>query len=91
MARVHAVVVTHNRRELLLACLEALASQTHPLDGVVVVDTASTDGTTEALETAGVRERLALDYIRLARNGGGAEGFHYGLRAALETGADWPS
>jgi rhamnopyranosyl-N-acetylglucosaminyl-diphospho-decaprenol beta-1,3/1,4-galactofuranosyltransferase len=89
VARVHAVVVTHNRRELLLACLEALARQTHELEGVTVVDTASTDGTTEALEAAEVRERLALEHLRLTRNGGGAEGFHYGLRAALATGADW--
>lgn len=89
MARVHAVVVTHNRSELLLACLEALARQTHALDGVTVVDTASTDGTPETLEAAAVRERLALAYIRLPRNGGGAEGFHYGLRAALGTEADW--
>jgi GT2 family glycosyltransferase len=89
MARVHAVVVTHNRSALLLACLEALARQTHPLDGVTVVDTDSTDGTAEALQAAGVREQLPLDYLRLPRNGGGAEGFHYGVRAALASGADW--
>jgi rhamnopyranosyl-N-acetylglucosaminyl-diphospho-decaprenol beta-1,3/1,4-galactofuranosyltransferase len=89
VARVRAVVVTHDRRELLLACLEALARQTHPLNGVTVVDNASTDGTERALAAADVRERLAIDYLRLARNGGGAEGFHYGVRAALEAGTDW--
>jgi glycosyltransferase involved in cell wall biosynthesis len=82
-------VVTHNRSELLLACLEALAAQTHPVEGVIVVDNASTDGTPDALASAGVRRRLPVDYIRLSRNGGGAEGFHYGLRAALETDSDW--
>ena len=89
MASVQAVVVTYNRRELLLACLDALAAQTHALVGVIVVDSASTDGTGEALAEAEVRRRIPIDYIRLTRNGGGAEGFHYGLRAALGTDADW--
>lgn len=89
MAGVRAVVVTHNRRELLLGCLDALAAQTHAVAGAIVVDSASTDGTDAALAAAEVCRRLPVDYIRLTRNGGGAEGFHYGLRAALDTDADW--
>ena len=85
----HAVVVTHDRKQLLLRCLESLAGQTHSLAGVTVVDNASTDGTEEALIASDVRGRLPLDYLRLTRNGGGAEGFHYGLMAALATGAEW--
>jgi GT2 family glycosyltransferase len=88
-ALVHAVVVTHNRRELLLACLRALAGQTHPVHGVTVVDTASSDGTEEALAASELPETLTIDYLRLSRNGGGAEGFHYGVRAGLASGADW--
>ena len=83
MGGVHAVVVTHNRRELLLACLRALARQSRAVDGVTVVDNASTDGTREALSASGLGEQLTLGYLRLARNGGGAEGFHYGVSAAL--------
>jgi rhamnopyranosyl-N-acetylglucosaminyl-diphospho-decaprenol beta-1,3/1,4-galactofuranosyltransferase len=86
---VQAVVVTHNRRALLLACLESLADQTHPLEGVTVVDNASTDGTEDALAASPLRERLPIDYLRLERNGGGAEGFHYGVLAALRTDAEW--
>jgi rhamnopyranosyl-N-acetylglucosaminyl-diphospho-decaprenol beta-1,3/1,4-galactofuranosyltransferase len=86
---VQAVVVTHNRRALLLECLEGIAAQTHPVAGVLVVDNASTDGTLEALERSDLAGRLRLDYLRLRRNGGGAEGFHYGVRRALESGADW--
>ena len=82
---VYAVVVTYNRRALLLECLDALGRQTHRLDGVLVVDNASTDGTPEALEASGT----ALDYVRLSRNGGGAEGFHYGVRHGREAGCDW--
>jgi rhamnopyranosyl-N-acetylglucosaminyl-diphospho-decaprenol beta-1,3/1,4-galactofuranosyltransferase len=84
-ATVYAVVVTYNRREMLLDCLRALERQTHPLSGVLVVDNASTDGTLEALEESG----LELDYLRLRRNGGGAEGFHYGVRHGRDAGCDW--
>lgn len=84
---VRAVVVTFNRRELLLECLEGIAGQTHPVEGVLVVDNASTDGTREALEGSGIADRLRVDYVRLERNGGGAEGFHYGVREALAGGA----
>ena len=82
--RVTAVVVTYNRKELLVECLEALARQTHALDRVIVVDNASTDGTLETVEASGIADRLPLDYLRVTRNGGGAEGFHYGVRAALD-------
>jgi len=82
--RVTAVVVTFNRKTLLLECLDALERQTHPLDRVLVVDNASTDGTAQSV--AG----RPVDYLRLRRNGGGAEGFHYGVREALRgDGADW--
>jgi GT2 family glycosyltransferase len=87
--RVVAVVVTFNRRRMLMECLEALARQTHPVAEVIVVDNASTDGTREALETTDLPERLDLSYLRLRRNGGGAEGQHYGWAAALERDADW--
>src|SRR4051812_39514468 len=84
-----AVLVTYNRRELLVECLEAIARQTHPVSRVVLVDNASTDGTIEHVLASGVAERLAIDLVQLTRNGGGAEGFHYGVRAALEGESDW--
>lgn len=83
--RVIAVVATYNRKDMLAQCLRALAAQTHPLEGIVVVDNASTDGTNEAVAATGV----AVSYVRLRRNGGGAEGFHYGVKHALERDADW--
>jgi rhamnopyranosyl-N-acetylglucosaminyl-diphospho-decaprenol beta-1,3/1,4-galactofuranosyltransferase len=83
--RVHTVVVTYNRKHLLLQCLAALERQTHPVERVIVVDNASTDGTQQALEESG----LDVDYLPLRRNGGGAEGFHYGVREALRRESDW--
>jgi GT2 family glycosyltransferase len=88
---VTAVLVTFNRKDLLLECLQALARQTRRVDRVVVVDNASTDGTPEALEASGLGERLPLELLRLTRNGGGSEGFHFGVREALRPadGPDW--
>lgn len=69
------VVVTWQRRELVLACLESLAHQTIP-SRVLVVDNASTDGTREA-----VTERFPdVDLLTLDRNAG----FAGGVAAALE-------
>ena len=47
--RVVAVVVTWNRRELLVESVAALRAQTHALHAIVVVDNASDDGTAEHL------------------------------------------
>jgi len=44
-----AVVVTYNRRNLLIECLSALLKQTFPLQGIYLIDNASTDGTPELL------------------------------------------
>lgn len=44
-----AVVVTYNRKNLLLECLEALRKQTRPVDAIYLIDNASSDGTPEML------------------------------------------
>jgi len=44
-----AVVVTFNRKKLLLNCLGALKAQTRQLSHIVVIDNASTDGTADFL------------------------------------------
>jgi GT2 family glycosyltransferase len=83
--RVYAVVVTYNRRDMLVECLRALAAQTRPVDVVLVVDNASTDGTPDLVrEEFGDAELLALE-----ENVGGAGGFYEGMRAAEAAGADW--
>jgi rhamnopyranosyl-N-acetylglucosaminyl-diphospho-decaprenol beta-1,3/1,4-galactofuranosyltransferase len=79
-----AVVVTHNRKKLLVEALTALRAQTRPVDTVIVVDNASTDGTVSM-----VRERYPeVDPIELSRNTGGAGGFAAGVADALGRGAD---
>ena len=81
---VAAVVVTYNRRHLLLESLAAVLAQTRAPDSVIVVDNASEDGT-----AAAVREGFpGVQVAELARNSGGAGGFAAGLALALAGRAD---
>lgn len=87
--RVAAVVVTRNRKSLLVTCLKSLFSQTRTVQKVVVVDNASTDGTREQLKLDGYLDEPTVEYIRLEENIGGAGGFHVGAAWAYEAGYDW--
>ena len=86
--RVVAVVVTFDRLPLLQALVARLREDVEAgtLAEVLVVDNASSDGTTAWLAEqdghGGVHART------LATNTGGAGGFHDGLAWALERGAD---
>jgi rhamnopyranosyl-N-acetylglucosaminyl-diphospho-decaprenol beta-1,3/1,4-galactofuranosyltransferase len=53
-----AVVVTYNRKNLLLECLDALRKQTRPIQGIYLIDNASTDGTPELLLEKGYIKEL---------------------------------
>lgn len=83
--RVCAVVVTFNRRELLRECLRALEGQQRPVDHILVIDNASTDGTGELLDA----EFPGVENVRLEVNGGGSGGFHEGVKRAYAQGYDW--
>lgn len=83
---VAAVVVTYNRMGLLAECLKSLEAQKHRLDGIIVVNNASTDGTIDYL--------MSLDpqfyhVYHLKNNTGGAGGFHEGLKRSVELGFDY--
>ncbi|MEV4256854.1 glycosyltransferase, partial [Spirillospora sp. NPDC049652] len=84
-AHVTAVVVTYDRRDLLVEALEALRAQTRRPDRVVVVNNASPDDSSEL-----VRERYPeAELVELRRNIGGAGGFGAGIAHAL-AGPDGP-
>ena len=85
---VAAVVVTFNRKDLLAECLDALLSQTRPLDRIFVIDQVSTDGTTEMLEERGYLRFPVITYSRSKENTGGAGGFQRGLELAHKAGFD---
>ncbi len=45
------VLVTFNRKKLLLECLEVIKKQTRPVDAIYIIDNASQDGTPELLKS----------------------------------------
>ena len=86
--RVVAIVVTYNRKELLLECIEALMHQSSPCD-VLIVDNASTDGTNEFLRNRDIFNDNRVHYLRLEKNFGGSGGFHYGIKYCMFQEWSW--
>ncbi|MGH9344908.1 MAG: glycosyltransferase family 2 protein [Terriglobia bacterium] len=84
--RIAGVIPTYNRRDLLERCLGALLRQTRPLDEILVIDNASTDGTGQM-----VRDKFPAmtDLVRLEKNTGSAGGFSKGFAVAYDRGYDW--
>ena len=83
MKSITAVVVTYNRRGLLIRCIEHLRQQTVKLDNIIVVNNGSTDGTAEWLNS-----QTDLEVIH-QENVGGSGGFYRGIQHAYENGYDW--
>ena len=70
-----------------MECLERLFAQTWPSMDILVVDNASDDGTQEALLPLVRAGKIA--YANTGENLGGAGGFQFGLRRAVEAGCDY--
>lgn len=87
--KVACIVVTFNRKNLLIKCLDSIQQQSYRPHTVFIVDNASTDGTRQL-----VCERNYLDttingvtyvYIQLPENIGGSGGFYTGMKTAFES------
>lgn len=86
---VAACVLTYNRKETLLRCIDAVLAQTHSVNRLIVFDNGSSDGTREALATAGHFALSQLDYVRVEDNLGPAAGFSAVMRRGYESGCEW--
>ena len=82
-----AVVVTFNRKQMLVECVEALLNQTIKPDKILVLDNASTDGTKDLLIEKDLFDKIV--YKRLKNNMTAAGGFYWGMRCAYNLGADY--
>lgn len=83
------VVVTYNRKELLVECLSAILNQTIKPSKVIVIDNNSNDGTYEKLKEEKIIENETIVYQKLEENIGGAGGFYEGMKRSLEYNPDW--
>ena len=77
-------MVTYNRHDLLVECLDRAQGQSRPPDHLLVVDNASIDETPEMLA-----QRSGVEALRLEQNLGGAGGFARGIQKAFDDGYGW--
>ena len=87
--KITVVIVTYNRKDLLLECIEAVCKQSFPVHRIIIIDNASTDGTGEALRDSGYFDIPEVDYHLMDTNTGGAGGFYEGMRIARDLDTDW--
>lgn len=83
--RLAVVILTWNRRDDTLACLDSLRGEAGEHDAVIVCDNGSRDGTADAI-------RSGYPWVELIQNGtnlGFAGGNNPGLRSALDRGFEW--
>ncbi|MCR2824018.1 glycosyltransferase family 2 protein [Microbacterium sp. zg.Y909] len=83
------VVVTYNRSGLLTRLLESITTMDPKPGHLVIVDNASTDDTTEVVESFRDRIGTEIVYRRMETNTGGSGGFSEGMRIAYELGSTW--
>ena len=87
--KVACIVVTFNRKDLLIKCLDAIKSQHYKPHSVFIIDNASTDGTRQLVEKNGydscIINGIHFEYVLLSENIGGSGGFYTGFKKAFES------
>lgn len=89
MEKVVAVVVTYNRKKLLIECLKAILNQDYEVSNIVLVDNNSDDGTYELLKEKKYLDDEKIIYKKLNKNIGGAGGFYEGMKESLKYNPNW--
>lgn len=96
------VIVTYNRCEYLLKLLNELKCQSYNLNGILIFDNHSSDGTEQKLINEGYcykakendlcmlkQNEIVYYYYRNSENSGGSGGFHDAMRIASSLGYDY--
>ncbi len=83
------VVVSYNREVELLRSLRQYKKLISYISCIVVVDNASSDGTSSMLAHQAHEFGKKLDFLTLGENLGGSGGFSKGVELAIKKGADW--
>ena len=81
--KISAIIVTHNRLELLNKCINAIRFQIRKPDAIIVVNNGSTDGTVDWLKNQ--NDLIVITQTNL----GGAGGQYTGIKEAYRRGYDW--
>ncbi len=78
--KVLAIIVTYNRKDLLLECIQSLNNQKKVQPDILVIDNNSNDGTEMMVK----KEFPDIYYENTHANLGGAGGFHYGMKKSFD-------
>lgn len=90
MSKLHLVVVTFNRCQLLKKCLDSLIAQSgEQIEKIWVIDNASTDETEFVMKSYTASFPSLFTYCKQSENLGGSGGFSLGMKLAFEAGAHW--
>ncbi|MFX3617502.1 MAG: glycosyltransferase family 2 protein [Sporolactobacillus sp.] len=89
MKKVVVLIVTYNRKKLLVECLNSINKQTYPISKIIVIDNHSSDGTNKLFVNNELFNDKNILYKRLSKNIGGAGGFYEGFKLALKMEFDW--
>ncbi len=81
------VIVTYNREQMLLECVNNAFNQTIRPDSIIIINNASTDGTKDYLKYLQKQSNL-YHIVDLPQNIGGAGGFAKGIEYALQKNID---
>lgn len=81
MNQIICIVVTYNRKKLLKENIESLLAQTYRDFDILIVDNASTDGTYDEIKN--FINNNEMKYINTSKNLGGAGGFSFGIKYAI--------
>ena len=79
---VSAILITHNRRDLVQKAIESVLRQSYAAMELIVVDDASSDGTKELLEARATQDGFRYLYIPASQSRGGNHARNVGLQAA---------
>lgn len=78
MEIVSAIITTHNRKELLKRAIDSVFKQTYPNIEIIVIDDASTDGTSEICKDS----RIKYIYIQKEESRGGNYARNLGVKVS---------
>ena len=79
---VSAVIITHNRRDLVVGAISSVQAQTYKNIELFVIDDASQDGTRELLEKRSLNEGFSYIYIPSDESKGGNYARNLGIKAS---------
>lgn len=86
---VAAVIVTYNRKKLLVENLKQIVNQTYKVDKIVIIDNHGSDNTYEYIKSNKDIDFNLIDYVYLENNIGGAGGFYTGVKRCFDQQYDW--